>query len=286
MPIIEPPIPGAPLSQGDILKGIPLFFSKRGAGASWECGSDKKNLCLVLSRQCVVEHKKLVTVAAIDKYSNNTPDGQDFKGALLFLENLRDGNKSPDLFYLGQLPDMQGRFCARLDFLGTIEVPQVPIERQPFIDQYRIAKLHKDYIRDLHVRVHQAFANMGFEDYQWLSDADLKWLIATGEAEINKDKEDQKASQAAREAEGKLAGTGRTNRIADLKKRMEPYAAELTRRPPSHPSKQRQKTSRRPVPEPSSRTGHCQQRMAIDVRRPPATQAHKPRLKAAELSER
>lgn len=240
MPIIELPTPGTPLSQGDILKGVPLHFSKRSADTSWIPGTDKKvTLCLVLSRQCVVEHKPMLTVAAVEKYPGGMPANQEFKSALAFLENLRDGNKSPDVFYLGQLPGETGRYCARIDFLSTIEIPHVSNGRQDFIDKYRVAKLHKDFVRDLHLRVFQSFASMGYEDYRWVADAELKWLITTGEAEINKDKEDQKIAQAAMAAEGKPTETGETKKIAEIRKIMVPYQAELEQRflaPPPEPA--------------------------------------------------
>lgn len=241
MPITESPTPGEPLTQGDILQGIRLFFSKRGAAATWECAEDSKiDLCLVLARQCVVEHKKMLIVAAVDRYPKDTPNDLDFKDVELFLEDLRAGNKSPDLFYLGQLPGMQGRFCARLDSLHTIEIPQIPAERQTFVDGNRVAKLNMDFVRDLHMRVLGAFGNMGFEDYRWLSDADLKWLVAKGQAEIVKEQEDQKTAALARKAEGKPTEVKQTNRdqnvIATLRKRLEPYAKEMARRFPEPPA--------------------------------------------------
>jgi hypothetical protein len=246
MPIIEQPTRGTPLSQGDILKGVTLYFSKRSANASWEAVTGKsEELCLVLSRQCVVEHKKTLTVASVEKYPGTPPISQDFKSALLFLENLRDGNKSPDVFYLGQLPNETGRFGARLDFLTTIEIPERPADRQVFIDRHRIATLQKDYVRDLHLRVFQAFASMGYEDYQWVSDADLKWLVSTGNAEISKYEADLESSAAAREAGGNPQG-GEANKIADIKKKMEPYHKELQRRFPPPPAE----SAAEPIQEP------------------------------------
>ena len=241
MPITESSTPGETLSQGDILDGIRLFFSKMGAAATWECAEDPKvNLCLVLARQCVIEHKKLLIVAAVAKYPKDAPNDLDFKAAQLFLEDLRAGSKSPDLFYLGHLPGRQGRFCARLDSLYTIEIPRMPAERQAFVDRNRVAKLNMNFVRDLHMRVLGAFGNMGFEDYRWLSDADLKWLVATGESEIVKLQEDQKTAAVAREAEGKQPEAKLIDRdqsaISKLREQLEPYAKEMARRFPEPPA--------------------------------------------------
>ena len=69
--------------------------------------------CLVLSRPCVAAHKKYLTVAGIAKSPDTTPKDLDgFEKMLAFLTEMRDGLGSPDLFYLGQLPTLQGRYCA------------------------------------------------------------------------------------------------------------------------------------------------------------------------------
>jgi hypothetical protein len=74
MPIIEPvPDQNAPLCQGDILKGVCLFSTKR----SWSDGGGEpvgtnRALGLVLSRPCVAAHDEWV-VAAVGKYKNKPP---------------------------------------------------------------------------------------------------------------------------------------------------------------------------------------------------------------------
>jgi hypothetical protein len=188
MPIIEHPQTGSPLSQGDILKDINLFLTADGWG---EIGGQSEKspyrLCLVLSRPCVIEHKKSVIVTAIEKLKDNPPRGADtFESVLSFLTRLRDGPESPDVFYLGQLPGMMGRFAARLDLLHTIQLPPSGSERQSFVDVRRIAVLHHDFVRDLHVRLFRAVATLGFDDHGWLSDSDLDWLVESGKADLLK----------------------------------------------------------------------------------------------------
>ncbi len=75
MPIIEPVRDqNAPLSQGDILKGVSLFSTRK----SWtddggEPERTHRGLALVLSRPCVATHDEWVLVAAVEKYKNKPP---------------------------------------------------------------------------------------------------------------------------------------------------------------------------------------------------------------------
>jgi hypothetical protein len=75
MPIIETLAePTTPLSQGDILKGVRLFATRR----AWQEGGGEPNnanplLCLVLSRPCVAVRDDWLVVASIEKYKNKPP---------------------------------------------------------------------------------------------------------------------------------------------------------------------------------------------------------------------
>jgi hypothetical protein len=231
MPIIEEAVAGRPLSQGDVLKGIPLYFSARDPEGKWTpAGDPKKDLCLVLSRQCVVEHKNTLIVGHVAKHVGNIPVIQEFGEALAFLENLRDGTKSPDLFYLGLLPGLEGRHVAKLDYIATVQVPTIPDDRRAFVDTHRIARLNIDYVRALHVRVFQAFANMGFDDYRWVSDEDLGWLVALGNIEIKAIEQEQETVAAAKKMQGTALEQKELlkfqNKIKDTKARFAAYATE------------------------------------------------------------
>ena len=237
MAIIEPHSRGTPLAQGDILKGIPLFSTRKSADADGYSASDTKlNLCLVLSRQCVVEHKRSLVVAGVGKYSEDIPPTLTFSELIDFLKTVRDGVDSPDLFYLGHLPELPGRYCARLDSLHTLELPPKPEDRQAFIDTHRIATLSKDFARNLHIRIHQAFADMGFEDYRWLSDGDLKLIVAQGREETSRIETDQQLAGLSRDLAGKSTDQKQIvkdqNSLEDIKKRVAPYVKELARRNP------------------------------------------------------
>jgi len=94
MPILFVPNEDAPLSQGDILKGLRLYST----GSNWDDprepgGSAERNkryeLCLVLSRPCVLEHKQEFLVAPVHAVREDPPtDVTSFDEAKHYLVNL------------------------------------------------------------------------------------------------------------------------------------------------------------------------------------------------------
>ena len=236
MPIIEPAIAGEPLAHGDLLRGVKLYITsnpdnlKRG-----EPESSKEGFCLVLSRPCVVAHKKTIIVAAVASMPAQTPSSIDtFDKALNFLIDLRDGGSSPDVFYLGQVTGFEGRFAARFDSLHTLGMPKMPVDRQAFVDEHRIAKLHFDFVRSLHTRFFQAISSLGFDDVTWFSTADLRYLIQTGRSETDTLKAKLSRLEAAQDAGGveKNAITSCQKQIATLETQMAAYLGELDQRNP------------------------------------------------------
>ena len=186
MPIVLPVFdPNAPLSQGDILKGVPLFNTGKPGTAAPGAVQYKAPYCLVISRPCVTAHKDRVVVAAVERLAKSRPIFEDFDEAKEYYEDIRDGKSSPDVFYLGQLDGEQGSFCARLDALHTIELPtESDPARQAFITATRVACLDTSFARDLHQRLFRAFASLGFDDQGWYSTDDLKVLVTLGEVAI------------------------------------------------------------------------------------------------------
>jgi hypothetical protein len=186
MPIIELANPGSPLSQGDILKDVTLFVTAELTTAS--TGVPQKlphSMCLVLSRPCGIEHKESVIVASVARLKDDVPRQLDnFAKVQSFLTGLRDGLTSPDIFYLGQLPGLTGRYGARFDNLHVIQLPLDGPDRKAFVASKRVAGLHADFTRDLHVRLFRAVASLGFDDDGWLSDADLDWLLNRGRTDL------------------------------------------------------------------------------------------------------
>jgi hypothetical protein len=181
MPIIVAPgDPLAPLTQGDLLKDVPLFVSGALDTDAPSAVLHKVAYCLVMSRPCVALNKERVVVAAVER-TKERPQLKTFNEAGTYFENLRDGKSRPDMFYLGQLPNETGSFSARLDSLHTIELP-TGAARQPFVSAARVARLDAAFARDLHQRLFRAFASLGFDDHSWYSTDDLQVLVALGVA--------------------------------------------------------------------------------------------------------
>jgi hypothetical protein len=242
MPILDLPSDDAPLTQGDVLEGLPLYAT----GASWgERNNDaiavKSSLCLVISRPCVVANKDSVIVAEIDHTSAGVPhEAETFEKVRAFLETLRDGLGTPDRFYLGQVPNYSqpGRFFARLDSLHTVKLPHKD-QIVTLLKTRRIATLNPDFRRDLHRRVFSAFAALGFDDLNWYSDEDLRWLVQVGRqdrAKIDAQLQQQRSErlrnaasgQSNQELDGKLAKAEEKLRITV--EGLRPYEAELSKR--------------------------------------------------------
>lgn len=191
MAIVVSVAPTEPLCQGDILEGVPLFFS----GADENPGIDKKiNHCLVLSRPCAIAHKPYILVAAItpiqiDFLKAANLDEYSLSKLIAQFKGMRDADGS-DAFYIGEIPKLgNARYKARLDFICTVE----PLtNRDEWVKKHRIGTLHIDFRRDLHTRLFVAIAKQGFDDNGWYSDADLELLIAHGRAKVS-------AAQAAKD---------------------------------------------------------------------------------------
>jgi hypothetical protein len=249
MPIVEPPVPDLPLSQGDVLRGVTLSITRESwAAAGGEPKKTSHPLCLIISRPCVVGHKPNAVVAAVQKMTDNVPgDVVTFDDICDFLTELRDGADSPDVFYLGQVPGFDGRFGARLDSLHTIQIPGAA-EQRAFTDQKRVGRLHGDFCRDLHTRIFRAFATLGFDDHSWMSDHDLSWAVARGRHELLEAQstvERARASLLAAQAQGfrndgekrqlEKAVTDAQGKLEELTSRLKPYIEEQAKRQQAPP---------------------------------------------------
>jgi hypothetical protein len=244
MPIIEQVAPDTPLTQGDILKGVSLFSTRK----AWENGGEsvksQAQLCLVVSRPCLALHGEWVTVTAIERYKNRPPEFSSFDRAQTFYKEIRDGLTAPDNFYLGQIGGFEGSCCARFDSFHKIQLPKDGTdERAAFVREHRIGRLHTDFAHDVHLRLFRAFASLGFDDHRWFPNADLQVLVTIAEKELASKKaellgvqqklqlgqsqgfhnEDQKKSLEKEEACLKEA----LEAMADA---AQPYRDELTRR--------------------------------------------------------
>jgi len=241
MPILNEARDDAPLTQGDVLKDIPLFATGQGWSQSGESPTKVKSpLCLVLSRPCALLHQKQIIVAAIERNTTEPPrEVKIFEKVHEYLVQLRDGFDTPDRFYLGQIPGFPepGRYFARLDSLYTLRMP--PAKELPgLLAKCRIAELNADFQRDLHRRIFSAFAVLGFDDYGWYSDEDLKWLVQTGETELSqletqiKEKESQISRNHASGTSDRNENLTRevdrlSEKLTQSRQELTPYQTEL-----------------------------------------------------------
>jgi hypothetical protein len=240
MPIIEPVAKELPLSQGDLLQGISLYAtgSNWGASGGESVQTAKSGLCLVVSRPCVARNKEHVTVVEVEQVRLDVPEeAKTFDDMTRFFSAIRDGAKTPDRLYLGELEGKTGRFTANLDSFHNLQVSNHSPERQQFVGACRIGRLHRDFITDLHARLFRAFASMGFDDVGWFSNQDLEIVVNAGRAELA-------ALENARYSQGVAAGkkqlVGKTMppsvqatacaKVDDMKERLKPFEAEHARR--------------------------------------------------------
>ena len=219
----------SPLSQGDLLKDILLHVSKY-KYSSYAAGEAAAKICIVLSRPCVAAHKQTIVVASVEKFSPSIPEDakKSFDHFKKFLEGARGGWNKPDLFYLGELREKDGRFCAKLDSIHTVEIPVSDINvRNEFLKKHRFARLSDSFIKDLHLRFFQAFASLGFDDSDWFCDSDLELLVTIG----NDDLVAAAKKDNFKHFEGKSVSTqNAAKEIDQLKAKLKPYESELIRR--------------------------------------------------------
>lgn len=201
MPIIDDQVQAdSPLSQGDILKDVPLFVTGEDGNPVHQPGS----LCLVISRPCTAVRSRILSVAVIVQYPDVPKYANDFRKLKKTLTSLRDGI-SIGKFFLGHLPNHHGRFCADFTQIFSIVIPVDESERQRFIAARRLARLTSDFSKDMHLSLFRSFASLGFDDEEWWTTEDLECLLAQADADIKTLRAD-KAKHNAKMAFGGAAG--------------------------------------------------------------------------------
>lgn len=253
MPIAIPCDGTEPLAQGDLLSGVAFAMTS----AEGKLTSDARaKYLLVVSRPCSALRDGKVVVAAVHESKLDLskvrqqlagPRSGDAERVTLdrmrrFLAGVRDGGQLTDSFYLGNIePGSQRRYAADLGALSTILVPtSTPEARAQWVNTHRIWKMGQEFVRDLHVRLFNTFARLGFDDYQWFADPDLEILITDGEAELAELRtalaEAERAVQT-KEANGdsipkQLAENVEKRRVEleDANRQLKPYLDERARR--------------------------------------------------------
>lgn len=176
MPIIQPATHKA-VRQGDILKGITLHAS---TDLGVACKLPGRDYCVVVSRDCVIEHSKTVLVAAIRQFKpedlKKVFEG-GFERARRVFCGIRSGDGTPDHLYVGSLPDENKRFAIALKEIFTIK------PRQDLVSS-RVACLSPEYIRHLQVRIFQSIGMQGFDDNAWWATDDLRIMVSIGKKEV------------------------------------------------------------------------------------------------------
>ena len=193
MPIVVRPAEGDSLTQGDILRG--LSFATATADDKLQADARARYL-LIVSRPCKSLRDPFVIVAPVIESKLDLAqlrqqlEGKGEKVTLdrmrRFLAGIRDGVQHPDSFYLGDLEEGTGkRFAADLSAFSTLQVPSDSTLRTTWINQHRIWRLDIEFARDLHLRVFNGVARLGFDDHAWFADPDLEIMITEGRKEVS-----------------------------------------------------------------------------------------------------
>ncbi len=248
MPIVLRPPEGDALTQGDILKGLSFAV----ATSDDKLQADSRAIyLLVISRPCKALRDDLVVVAPVVQskldLSQARPqmEGKGEKVTLdrmrRFLAGIRDGGQHADSFYLGDLDaGSSKRFAADLSSFSTLRVPKDEPARAAWIKEHRVWRLDLEFARDLHVRIFNSVARLGFDDYAWFATPDLEIMITEGQKEISQRQlllaEAQSAVQNKEGAGDNVAAQQRAqivtrqNELREAEEQLAPYLAERARR--------------------------------------------------------
>jgi hypothetical protein len=249
MPILEQPILGSELAQGDVLSGVVLFAADVVKGAHVRV--PERTHCLVVSRDCVAIRDPLIVVAPVKRFiTQEKPEDEDDVREMY--EYIRDGALEPDTFYLGSFGAENDRFAARLDELCIIKLPAAEAERKKWVDEHRVARLTTDFIRALPVRLFQTFGRVGYDDHRWYCTPDLEWFVKRARAGVAKIRADLATaeavlaeSQASAPAErGRLEANAREiekqkKLLREAEVKLTPFEAELNARRGTVPAEAR-----------------------------------------------
>lgn len=248
MPIVVRPADGDALTQGDILRG--LSFATATADDKLKADT-RAQFLLVVSRPCKSLRDEFVIVAPVVQTKLDLTqlrqqlEGKGEKVTLdrmrRFLAGIRDGAQHPDTFYLGDLEEGSGkRFGADLSAFSTLQVPSEDTARANWVKQHRVWRLDIEFARDLHVRVFNSVARLGFDDHAWFADPDLEVMITEGQKEIAQlgiALADAQRAVQTKEAAGENVAKGlveqveaRTRDLREAEQQLAPYLAEKAKR--------------------------------------------------------
>lgn len=243
MPIVVPAEPGSHLSQGDILRDVPIAVANLEGGTS---ANARVPFVLVVSRPCKALRDTTIVIAPVNVFKvdlavlDKKPQGALDRTRRL-LSGFRDGvtitPEFSDDFYLGTIEPTSGvRYAAKLTLLASAMVPEAAAERAQWVRARRVGRLEPDFRRDLHLRLSLTFARLGHDDFRWYSDADLELVINAGQTELQQlELELTSAKRAVLEREAAaqdVPGAMRTDiakregGVQQARDRLAPYLAE------------------------------------------------------------
>lgn len=225
MAILRPAEPDAPLQQGDLLDDV---LTATTDGEAPTCS--KPGMVLVVSRNCQAIRARNIIVARVIKrpLEGLKEEATSLEDLVRFLEMVRDGEGTPDTFYLGELAaDSAERYVAKFDQLFTITVPEDSEQRSAYLRTHRRFSLTPDFAHDLHQRLFRAFASMGFDDEAWFSDADLKLVVEHGRSLLKE--VDAAITKANSRLQLVLASGGNKKEEKELRKTLEEAEPKATK---------------------------------------------------------
>src|SRR5262249_53130234 len=117
------------------------------------------------------------------------------------------------------------------------QLPDGQAIRSSFLKDRRIGRLSKDFVNDLHYRVFRTVAMLGFDDYGWLPDADLEWILQQGRADLKAaeskvhEKEDAVSNKAFDGIDIPAKEVEAAKRVAEeINQKLAPYETEKLKR--------------------------------------------------------
>lgn len=224
MPILEDVATDAEVGQGDLLANVSLFeISADGRPAAIA----KATHALIVSRDCAVENKPQVLVAAVFanplQFAKEEDPKKRFEAFRRHLAVLRDGGQSPDRFYLGALPGSTERLVAHLDQLCPLVLPPEAAARREWMKTHRVARLTADFRGAIPVRMFWSFGRVGFDNVEWYPSMDLQGLVDAGLAHLHALELDHKKLSF----EHNTAAGGHASTLQDLERQLKKKAGEI-----------------------------------------------------------
>ena len=136
MPILLPAQPDdQPLEQGDVLAEVQTFVADYTAPEPAPVLDE--GVVIVVSRPCnALRAKRLVVAEVVRRPLSGLKGAETLRDLKAFFVTVRDGDGTPDTFYLGELEPGTDRYFAKLDSLRTIQIGGRKTYHSPLTTQH------------------------------------------------------------------------------------------------------------------------------------------------------